>query len=366
MSASSGAQGVAVIFDKDRLRLARQLNGIRKSQLAELIDVSAQAVGQYESGVSKPRPATLARIALQLGFPVEFFGSRGDPVPDLETSGTFFRSLRRTSQLERERAVAHAALAALIVQDLERRIRFPALDLPEGLELEPDDDPARAEDAAMAVRAAWELGDGPVDHVVHTMEAHGVVVFRLSTDTPNVDAFSRFFGERPVVALSTNKDVRERSRFDAAHELGHLVMHHDPEPASQPLERQAHRFAAGFLMPRDAIEDRLPRQHVDWLELIMLKREWGVSLQALLYRARQLGVMTPTAYESAMKTMARKGWRKAEPGDVGTPEQPDLLRQAFDLLEQNGSSLEQTANSLALPPARVRELVPAALDLTRG
>ena len=253
------AQGVATIFDKDRLRLARQLNGLRKSDLATQIQVSAQAVGQYEAGVAKPSPATLARISLQLGFPIDFFASRGDKVSDLDTTTTFFRSLRRTTQLERERAVAHAALVALIASDLERRIRFPPVDLPAGFELAPDDDPEAAGAAANALRAEWNLGLGPIPHVVHLMEAHGIIVFRLSNETQNVDAFSRRFGDRPVVALGDDKGVRERSRFDAAHELGHLLMHHDPEPASQPLERQAHRFAGAFLLPREAIIDRLPQ-----------------------------------------------------------------------------------------------------------
>jgi Zn-dependent peptidase ImmA (M78 family)/transcriptional regulator with XRE-family HTH domain len=331
------ARSAAAIFDKDRLRLARQLNGLRKAQLAERIDLSAAAVGQYEAGVARPSPATLAKLSFQLGFPVEFFAAQGDPVDDLEISTTFFRSLRRTTQMQREQAVAHAAFVALIVRDLERRVRLPQVDLPEGHTLDPDSDPVEAESAAAAVREAWGLGLNPIEHVVHTLERHGIIVFRLATENKNVDAFSRFFAGRPVVALGSDKSVRERSRFDAAHELGHLVMHPDPEPASQPLERQAHRFAAALLLPRDAVIDELPRKRVDWVELIRLKRKWGVSLAALLYRARQLGTMSNTGYESAMKMMSRKGWRRREPGDVGVPEEPALLPQAMQLLADHGT-----------------------------
>ncbi len=345
------------IFDKDRLRLARQLRGLRKGDLARLIEVTPTAVGQYEAGTARPGAATLARLSFKLGFPVEFFAS-GDPVGSLEPSNTFFRSLRRTSQAEREQAVAHAVLATLVVEEVERRVALPRLDLPEDLHVDMHEDQARAEFVAHHMRERWQLGEGPIGNVVHTIERHGIIVipFDPMGATGDVDAFSRREMGRPIVVLSGHKRVRERSRFDAAHELGHLVMHPDAEPASQPLERQAHRFASAFLLPRESIIDQLPSDRVDWSRLTSLKRTWGVSLAALLYRARQLEVLSAAAYENAMKYMSRRGWRKKEPGDSGAPEEPAMLNQAFDLLEQHGTSREELARLLSIPAAELRAI----------
>lgn len=351
MSAAS-ASDIVPVFDKDRLRLARQLRRLRKSDLARLIDVTPTAVGQYEAGTSKPSAAKLAKASLQLGLPVQFFAS-GDKVGSLEPSHTFFRSLRRTSQAEREQAVAHAVVAILIVEELERHVGLPELDLPEDLHLDPDRDPADAELVAREMRSRWSLGVGPISHLVHMLEHHGIIVipFDPSDSTGDIDAFSRHERGRPVVVLSGRKQVRERSRFDAAHELGHLVMHPDAEPASRPLERQAHRFASAFLMPRESIINDLPTGRVNWAQLSMLKRTWGVSMAALLYRARELDVMPAADYEKAMKYMSRRGWRRKEPGDHGSPEEPAMLNQAFDLLDQHGTSREDFARLLAMPVA---------------
>src|SRR6202008_1087355 len=104
-----------------------------------------------------------------------------------------------------------------------------------------------------------------------------------------------------------------RQRFDLAHELGPLVMHGDAEPGSRIVEEQANRFAAELLMPAAELRDLLPRQ-ADWLTRGRLKEQWNVSLQALLFRARRLGVMSEVTYRNAMATVSAKGWRRREPG----------------------------------------------------
>src|SRR5262249_53779762 len=157
-----------------------------------------------------------------------------------------------------------------------------------------------------------------------------VLVARLPLLTADVDAFSTVLPSRPLVILGADKGVRERSRRDALHELGHLVMHHaDPEAANASLERQAERFSSALLVPADSIQEEWPKgRRLDWPALLAMKTRWGMSLGALLYRARELNLLSPTGYESAVKYMSKRGWRSREPGPSLPPEEPKLLRDA--------------------------------------
>jgi len=158
---------------------------------------------------------------------------------------------------------------------------------------------------------------------------------RLPLVTTEVDAFSLPFADHPVVVLSADKNDRARSRFDAAHELGHLVMHGDQVWGLREVETQAHWFAAAFLMPAPDIHDELPTK-VDWPRLFELKKRWQVSLAALLLRAKSLGRINDAQYVTAVKTASARGWRRVEPVPLGAPEQPKLLSCALDTLTNLG------------------------------
>ena len=146
----------------------------------------------------------------------------------------------------------------------------------------------------------------------------------LSRWTHTVDAFSVPFPDRPIVILGDDKAKRDRERFSAAHELGHLVMHDLEHAGTKITESQAHRFAAAFLMPASDIHAELPAIPA-WNRLVALKRRWGVSIGALLMRARTLDIMPENTYQQAIRYMGMRGWRRDEPGDLGIAEAPRLL-----------------------------------------
>jgi len=177
---------------------------------------------------------------------------------------------------------------------------------------------------ARQVRQAFGMPSGPVPNVAEVLEQHGILLIRLPLDTAGVDAFSLPFHDRPVVVLGTDKNGRARSRFDGAHELGHLVVHGDQIWGLKELERQAHAFAAAFLMPAEDIRDELP-DRADWPVLFQLKRKWQASLAALLMRARTLGRMSENNYLTAVKAASARGWRRVEPVPPGKPEHPTCL-----------------------------------------
>jgi Zn-dependent peptidase ImmA (M78 family)/transcriptional regulator with XRE-family HTH domain len=333
------AADAATFFDARRLTLARQLAGLRKTELAAKLDKSSTAVAAWESGSKRPTAATVAQLALSLGVEPGFFAVRPDDVAAL-SSTPHFRSLRSTTQLARDQAFSYGKVAVDIVQTLERHVEFPDVDLP-SFPVAIDEQASHGpEQAAQLLRSEWDLGVGPLKHLTRLLEHNGVLVVFSPPQTALVDAYSFDSRLRPVVVLNPIKHDYYRQRFDVAHELGHLVMHGDAEPGGRVVEEQANRFASELLMPADAIHDLLPTVmgRSAWIRLGRLKEQWGVSIQALLFRARRLGRLSDVSYRNAMTTVSARGWRRGEPGLVNTIEQPSLLPKAIELLQQEGSS----------------------------
>lgn len=318
-------------FQPGRLRLARELENISQSNLSGPAEVTPAAISQFESGDAKPSTETLRLLARALSLPVEFLC-----LPMEETHEGFFRSLRKSSVAQRRRArsLAHLVHDLAVAPGGDRvlaQLSLPRIPL-DTLDV---DSPLIA-DAARALRSAWGLARGPVPDVVAVLEQHGVLVLRLPLDAAEVDAFSLPFPDRPVVVLGADKGDRARSRFDAAHELGHLVMHGESVWGVKEVETQAHKFAAEFLMPAADIRAELPSR-ADWAHLFALKQRWHVSIAALLMRAKDLEVMSPAAYTTAMKGLSARGWRRTEPIQLGNPEGPTVTTELLKVAKTDAT-----------------------------
>ena len=349
-----------------RIRLARELRGLTQRQVvAETGNaLSAPALSQIESGRLRPSEAAVVHLASALDVPPGFFSAQwpvdSEPV-------TYFRDLRSTSIRERRRARAQAVLLGEFVTALEQRVRIPEVDVPE-CPVGSDATAAEIDDIAMLVRRAWNLGDGPIGHVVRELERHGIAVARLTFGTAKVDAFSTRTGVRPLVLLTDDKsDNYVRSRFDASHELGHLVMHEAAEPGTKQVESQAQNFAASFLLPGASALEELPSRldATGWSRLAEMKRVWGLSMSALLYRARTLRILSPEAYQAAMRYMSARGWRRQEPGDreMGAPEAPMLIERSMRRAEIEADvSVEDLVRTAHLPIDDMHDLLAAAVD----
>jgi Zn-dependent peptidase ImmA (M78 family)/transcriptional regulator with XRE-family HTH domain len=346
--------GVSIDFDPGRLALARRLVGMQRTKLAHALGITAAAVTQFEKGQAKPTIPIVDRLAEVLGVSPEFFRA-GHPVPSLPASGAHFRSLRATSALERERALAFAELALAVFIAVEQQVSLPMPALPQ---LDVPDELTGPDAARLAREARRQMGlpAGPVPNMVRLMEAHGVAVVRLDQDdVRRVDAFSHH-GHRPIVLLNPARQDKARSRFDAAHELGHLLMHHDTDPGSRLIEQQAQAFAAEFLAPAAEIADDLPTR-LDWVALHRLKRRWGISLKALVVHAHQLGRLTDGSYQRGLRQLT--SWGLPERGSLGPLEVPVLLPRALEII--GGSrGLPGVAVDAGLPLAAVRRIAWAA------
>ncbi|MGI8663976.1 MAG: helix-turn-helix domain-containing protein [Acidimicrobiales bacterium] len=353
----SQARTASAIFDPTRLRIARQAKMLRKKDLAERAGVSAAAVSQYENGTAAPSSKVVAALALALGIPSAYFAA-DRPLGEAPATTAHFRSLRSTTKQERDRAFAHALMTWELATLIERYIQLPEVSLPSDLGVRPDDSLELVEAAAREVRTAFGIRSGPVPHVVRLLESRGIVCTRLPAQTRRVFAFSCEFPGRSVVVLSTERTHRAAGRFDAAHELGHLVLHHDAEPGTHAVERHANVFASEFLAPTAEIADLLPSSAA-WKHLLELKEVWGISIQALLFRARQLRIMPEHTYRRAMTEMSSRGWRSQEPGDDGRAEAPVLLRRAIDLMADEDISMERIANEARLSVEAIEAIAPA-------
>jgi Zn-dependent peptidase ImmA (M78 family)/DNA-binding XRE family transcriptional regulator len=340
------AEEAAAAFSGERLRLARFRAGLTLREVAERVDVSHTAVSQYENDRNRPTSAVLARLAMATGVSAGFFAFGHRPVSSGGLDGTHFRSLRSTTRQGRAQAWGWSELVLDIAEILERYVRLPEPHVPL-IAIGSEADESELAAAATELRRAWDLPDGPVGHLVRHLEANGVLVARLEVANRGIDAFSHAQGTRPVVILGSDKGDAARSRFDAAHELGHLVCHPDADPGGEQ-EQQAHAFAAELLMPRTHFVRILPRRF-DLGAYARLKQEWGVSIAALLYRARTLGVIGDAAYRRAVMIMNKQYGRRSEPYPLERSERPALLATACQVAQQVGISREQIASEACLP-----------------
>lgn len=338
-------------FEPARLTQARVRQGLSKTELAAAVEVSSAAIGQYEADVNAPRPEVVERLARVLKVQPDFFNV-GRPMARIDTLNAHFRSLRSTRVSDRQRALATTTLVWELTFALERYIKLPGVDLPR---LPTGTSPT---DAAQALRAHWNLPDGPVKHLVATAESHGVVVVvRPLSEVERVDAFSAIIVERPIVVTTPRRtDNVFRHRFSIAHEIGHMLLHADSDEQSAAIEREADEFAAAFLTPAAAMDAVLP-QRLDLAALDRVGRTWGVSPHSLVRRMVERNRVTESSARRAYQRLATSYDPDADPTSSYPGEVPTLLRKAAELAAAHGTNVPALAELLRLPAAQVRDLL---------
>jgi len=196
--------------------------------------------------------------------------------------------------------------------------------------------------------------------MIHLLESKGVRLFSLSVKAKEVDAFSMWQGNVPYIFLNTQKSA-EHSRFDAAHELGHLILHKHAAPQGRQAEKEADAFASAFLMPRASILANIPKM-TTVNELIRFKKKWLVSASALAYRYHHLKVISDWHYRSLFVQLSKQGFTKKEP-EPADHETSQLLSKVFAALREEGVTRQQVARELCIQVSELEELL---LGLTFG
>lgn len=343
------------VINPKQIAFARVRRRLTKAQLAKELGVTSRSLQNYETGASAPDPETLAKIVKLLRFPQQFFFIDED-MPEIKEHAVSFRKLSKMTEAMKDCTFAASAIAFKVNEWIEERFSLPQADLPNLSDLEP-------EEAAATLRRVWGLGNAPIPNMIHLMESKGIRFFSLAEETRDVDAFCTWYEGKPFVFLNTIKSA-ERSRFDAAHELGHLVrdlytMQHGLSHGSE-MERQADAFAAAFLMPKESIVVNQPPAYTIKY-LLKLKHYWGVSLAALAYRFNSLGLVSEWNYRSLCIEIAKSGYRTNEPEPMER-ETSQLLTKVLDILHSRKQGRREIAEYLSLS---VDEIDASTFKLTR-
>jgi Zn-dependent peptidase ImmA (M78 family)/transcriptional regulator with XRE-family HTH domain len=321
-------------FNPTRFAQARRRRGLSQRAVALLLGVTDRTVRRWESGQIAPDPATLALVARKLRFAVSYF-SRPDPNP-LPVDAVSFRALSKARASDRERAVAGGELALEFSDWIDANFDLPSPDLPDLRHYRNN-----PEGAAIALRTHWGLGDKPITSMVALLESRGVRVFSLAEDCREIDAYSFWQGETPLVFLNTLKSS-ERSRFDAAHELAHLVLHKHGGVPGRSEEKEANAFAGAFLMPATSIRAFAPRRLVTIPKLIAGKHIWNVSLSALVYRMHELKLTSDWQHFALCRDIQTAGYRTTEP-ESAPREQSQVFPKIFEALREDGIGKRELA-----------------------
>jgi Zn-dependent peptidase ImmA (M78 family)/DNA-binding XRE family transcriptional regulator len=335
------------LFNPNRLSIARKRRGLTKSELARKLDVTPRAVAGYELGQYPPLPEVQAKLSSVLDFPLEFY--YGDDLDELDESAVSFRSLKTMTAKKRDLAISQGSLAVHLAKWLDRKFVLPTCDVPD---MSAESSP---EAAAEYLRDHWAIGQMPIKNTVHLLESKGVRVFSLAVEAREVDAFSGWKGNIPFVFLNSYKSA-ERSRFDAAHELGHLVMHKHGSPLGRQAENEAHAFAAAFLMPRRGVVANAPKLP-GITELRSRKKIWNTSITAFAHRLYELELITKWHYYNLSVEMSKRGYHKHEP-DGSARETSLVLPKLFAMLyQEDGMSRARVADELRMPLSELEKLL---------
>ncbi|MFJ1913052.1 helix-turn-helix domain-containing protein [Streptomyces sp. NPDC088147] len=339
-----------------RLVLARKRRRMTLSALTKKSGISVRSLTAFENGHKVPSPETLEILAEALGLPVAFFTA--SDVEEIALDTVSFRALSKMSALDRDSARGAGRIVVEINDWIERSFGLPEPHVPTLPHLSP-------EEAADRVRGLWGLGEAPIPNMVHLLESHGVRVFSLAADCSSVDAFSfRWKRTRPFVVLNLEKSG-ERGRFDAAHELGHLVLHSEHRiPHGPEAEQEAQQFASAFLMPKGGLlAQRL--YSADTRRILGAKLKWQVAAVALAYRLKDLGLISEWNYRTTVKQLSQMGYRSGEPGGI-IRESSQLLGKVFAALRSQKIPISRMAEDVNLTieelNLHVFGLVPTVID----
>jgi Zn-dependent peptidase ImmA (M78 family) len=322
-------------FNSEQLKLARLAAGLSFADIGSVLGVTRQYASKLESDAI-PSVAQLKLLAEALNVDVSFFNKMRKKA--LETEQCHFRSVRTSTQKLKKMIVAQVeVLNSHIFSEIDEVVDFPTINIYEAEDHEYSSI-QNIEVLAEKVRRQLGLGLGPISNVLKLLESIGCIVVNLADADEKIDAFSTYTG-KPIVVRNTLKQSPGRLRFDFSHELGHLIMHQGIETGCRITEQQANNFASAFLMPRSSFAAEFPRvrgANLNWEALVQMKVRWGVSLKAIIYRAKALGILSPEKTKSAYVYLSKNGFTKDERGDeLMTIEQPTMLQKAIDLLDIN-------------------------------
>ena len=305
----------------ERVKQARRIRGMSQRELAKKTGVSAQAISKYERDKNVPSSGVLLRLSKALDLGIEFF-VRPQRVAKITPDYRKRRALPRKME---------AAIVAKITDWLERYLEIENILHPDGDVSKfryPESFPRKVgsmddvEKAAEDLRQSWDLGSGPIESLINLLEDRGIKVGVIDADDRFDACTFNAEDDAEILIIITRRNMPgDRQRFSVAHELGHLML----EPQDDlDGEKAAQRFAGAFLVPEKRAHFELGYEirTLSDFELLALKHKYGLSMQAWIYRAKDLGIISEPRASALFKKFRSMGLHKTEPGNPYPSEWP--------------------------------------------
>ena len=310
----------------ERLRRFRVARGMSLRDLEAAVDglVSSQTLSKYERGELQPTAVTLNKIASAFGVKSAQLWSE----PSCHVEWIAFRKHARLGKREQER------IQSFVAEEFEKRVQLQeqicegnSVELPMLSATVRNLDDAEA--AALTLRNTLNLGIDPIANLIDVLEDHYIHIIEVdaSETFDGISAVARDIDDNllaAAIAIRSNV-LGDRQRLNITHELGHLVL---KLCADIDAEKAAFRFGAAFLAPAEQLRRDVGkrRSNIQKLELHYLKKRYGISIQAILFRLRDLGIITDNYYKKWCIQINKLGWKKREPIEI-PPEKPERFRQ---------------------------------------
>ena len=341
-------------FNGQRLKEALQFRGKKMTELADETGISKQSLSLYANAGNKPPFENVEKIARTLDFPVDFFTS--EDLCTVSTGNTYFRSQASATKKSRNAQKIKLEYVSKMYEVILNYVNVPELNLPDttGIDIPEDIINVDSEQAineieklAMLIREFWDLGSGSIDNLQYALQSNGIIVTGFRNVDSDIDAFSqqiKIDGKTIyIIALVIGSKPIERLRFDMAHELGHILLHtwgEDNEEISRDefnaREKQANMFASALLLPKKSFSKSVSAYPTNIDYYFALKKKWKVSMQAMMYRARQLDIISANQFQYMMRIMSKNGYRLHEPGDKPGEIGDTIFQAALDMLFEGG------------------------------
>jgi len=301
-------------FNYSLLLLARQYRDKSQSEVAKAAGLNQGHYSRIENGLLPEGPSeeNVRRIADALSFPESFF-YQSEKLVGLPLS---VHPLHRKKESVGDRVLKkiHAELNLRIIHirkllgavDTESVLPLPWIDVDEG---------GGPREVARKIRAAWMLPQGPLVNLTESVERAGVLVVFCDFDA-QIDGVTMRLPDLPPCIFLNRRSTADRTRFSLAHELGHVIMHRIP---TDSIEDEANAFAAELLVPEKELRRDLIGGRVTLERLARLKAKWRVSMQFLLFQAKETGCISANQSTYLWKQISRLGWRTREPADTDFP-----------------------------------------------
>ncbi|MFA0809463.1 helix-turn-helix domain-containing protein [Microbulbifer epialgicus] len=330
-------------FQRARLKQLRAAHSLTLIELGKRVGLPSSILKNWENGTQLPDTESLGLLCRTFGVSRLWFLKRA-PIALENPRPYFFRNEAAAYKQVRERSKMYLTWLQEISNFFQDAMDWPTLNIPmletDDCRLISDDD---IEDMALLCRERWSLGTSPVPDVLQVMENAGIICSRATLGDVKLNGVSHvsMMDGRPYVLIAEDKANAIRNRLDAAHELGHIVLHSQISERKytkgtyhKRLEEQAHRFARAFLLPSEKFSQEVAWPTLD--NLISLKPRWKVSVAAMIARCSDLSLVNESLELRLWKGRASRKWSRSEPGDDAVEfERPKLMMRGVHLLLEN-------------------------------